>query len=64
MGCVCIYKEICFKKLAHAIVGAGKSKMCRPREELMLQLEPEDIWRQPSFLFRGPQSFLLRPSSD
>ena len=29
----CVYIEICFKRLAPVIMGVGKSKICKPREE-------------------------------
>lgn len=58
-----------FKELAHMIVRAGKSEICRagwkPWEELMWQLESEGRLETEFLLFWGTSVFfLLRPSND
>lgn len=43
---------------------AGQSGRQGPREEMICSSSLGAVCRQSSLLFRGPQSFLLRPSTD
>lgn len=57
-------KEIYFKELAYTVVGSGKSAVCKAGwkfwQESVWSSESNAVWRQNSFLFLGPQAFLLR----